>query len=118
MLASGLSLADSMQPPQLPSPFLYRPVEDGQEDSAGGIQARGVHDERTRHFMKVSCGVCAAQHWIVVQEARAGALPLRLELQPLRERGAGRYIIVPLHHSDEGSPARRSLSRQTAHKAA
>ena len=73
MLASGLSLEESMQPPQLPSPFLYRPVEDGQADPAGGIQARGVHDERTRHFMKVSCGVCAAQHWVVVRELSVGA---------------------------------------------
>jgi hypothetical protein len=66
MLESGVTLDGSMQPPELPTPFLYRPMEDAEEGS--GIRAHGVRTERTRYFMRVRCGGCSRDGWLTVQE--------------------------------------------------
>ena len=74
MITNGVSLAEGMQPPQLPVPFLYRPLESGGADSTAKprpgekLAAKHVIDSTTRYLMRVGCGACGARHWLPARE--------------------------------------------------
>ena len=82
MLASGMTLDGSLEPPQLPKPFLYRPFE--AQASAGAAASRAPPegaqpiDKGTRFLMQTTCGSCGVRHWLPAQEGPGRSLVLCL----------------------------------------
>lgn len=73
MNSHGVTLQEAMEPPELPSPFLYRPLEAGGGSNTTARQPHEVAatqtiDENTRFVMRVECAACASQHWLPAQE--------------------------------------------------
>ena len=72
MLDSGMTLAESLEPPCVPKPFLYRPFEANASSAAQSREppegAQSI-DDNTCFLMRVTCGACSRQHWLPAQEA-------------------------------------------------
>ena len=107
MVEAGLSLDEAMEPPRLPSPFLYRPFEAGarrdgralaqldlaeatQEAAAGEAEAAAARGAELSHLMLATCSGCGASHWLPALEvpapaARPGVDAGVLDAQPPQE---------------------------------
>ena len=110
MLACGVCLEESMQPPALPEPFLYRPFEAGTQaqtarpvsrdgDGAGDDAPPQTIDEDTRFIMRVGCCRCGASHWLPAQEGRQRKLWLLFTSQLHAKACAHRVAPIRLQPS-------------------
>ena len=82
MIAHSVSLDEAMQPPELPNPFLYRPLEAGRAASKSPASGRdwsaGQHliTGDTKYLMQVECRTCRARHWLPADEASGRTLQI------------------------------------------
>jgi hypothetical protein len=107
MVRNGMSLDKAMEPPRLPSPFLYRPFEAGGGENRQGArqideyeppQSHGI-DDATTFIMRVGCGTCAARHWLPAREGPTRKLQIHYTPE-LHARGcchsAGVIHVFPI----------------------
>ena len=108
MLSYGVSLDEAMEPPLLPTPFLYRPFEagtpsqtarptsrdkdDGEDDDDEEDGKDAVVNNETRFLLRVCCCSCGRAHWLPAQEGQHHTL----------------VVIYPQRRHEKGCPHARS----------
>ena len=117
MISNGVTLAEAMQPPRLPVPFLYRPLESGGADPSltakpqpeEKLAAKHVIDSNTRYLMRVGCGTCGARHWLPAREGARRRLWINYTPE-LHARGSGGEACCHAAMSIKLSPCLRKVA--------